>query len=190
MFNDVGAFKPVLHRFSYSLNLIALIGICFSLLMAFYWQVAYNELPCPLCQLQRLGLILVGMGFMLNIQFGSSSIHYALTIFASIAGAGTSLRQVLLHIAPGDVGYGSTLFSLHFYTWAFISFVMTIIFTAFMLLIDHKNFLPPRKQLLGNLAIFVIFLFLILSLANTVSSVMVCKLGPCPDNPTQYLLSF
>jgi len=190
MFNSYSLASPVEHRLSYSLNLLALLGISFSLIIAFFYQFAFNELPCPLCQLQRLGLILVGMGFMLNAQFGYSSIHYAMAISGALAGGATSMRQILLHIAPGDTGYGSTFLGFHFYTWGFISFVMVIAFTAFMLLIDHKNFSTPRQQRLGWVALLIISLFIILSLANTVSSVMVCGLGPCPDNPLQYIISF
>lgn len=190
MFSTYSFASPVEHRFSFSLNLLALLGVCFSLFVAFFYQIAFNELPCPLCQLQRLGLILVGMGFMLNAQFGPSTVHYGMAIMGALVGAATSMRQVLLHIAPGDQGYGSTLFGLHFYTWGFISFVMMITFTTFMLWVDHKNFSATRQQRLGWVALLIISFFLILSLANTVSSVMVCRLGPCPDNPTQYLLSF
>jgi disulfide bond formation protein DsbB len=190
MFKSLSLASPVEHKFSYSLNLLALLGISVSLLIAFFYQIAFNEIPCPLCQLQRLGLILVGMGFMLNAQFGPSTVHYAMAIMAALAGAATSLRQILLHIAPGDTGYGSALYGMHFYTWGFISFVMVIVFTALMLWVDRKNFSAPRQQRLGLVAVLIISLFLILSLANTVSSVMVCKLGPCPDNPIKYLLSF
>jgi len=190
MFSQLTHATPVEHRLSYSLNLLALLGISFSLLIAFFYQIAFHELPCPLCQLQRLGLILVGMGFMMNAQFGPSTIHYAMAIIGALAGAGTSLRQVLLHIAPGDTGYGSPFLGLHFYTWGLISFVMVIAFTSIMLCIDHKHFSAPRLQRLGWIAILIISLFLILSLANTVSSVMVCKLGPCPDDPVQYFLPF
>jgi hypothetical protein len=100
------------------------------------------------------------------------------------------MRQVLLHIAPGDTGYGSPFLGLHFYTWGFISFVMVIAFTAIMLWFDHKRFTTPRLQRMGWVALPIISLFLFLSFANTVSSVMVCKLGPCPDNPVQYFLPF
>ncbi len=190
MFSTYSLANPVEHRFSFSLNLLALLGVCFSLLIAFFYQIAFNELPCPLCQLQRLGLILVGMGFMLNAQFGPSTVHYAMVIFSALTGAASSLKQILLHIAPGDKGYGSTFLELHFYTLGFISFVMMIAFAAIMLLVGRKSFSPPRQQRLGLIGLLVISLFLIIALANTVSSVMVCKLGPCPDDPMQYLLSF
>lgn len=172
------------------LNLLALLAICGSLLAAFYYQIALNELPCPLCQLQRVALTLAGIGMMLNIRFGASNIHYAMILASALVGAATSLRQVLLHIAPGDQGYGSALFGLHFYTWGFISFVVTIAFCAVMLCIDRHPAKPSRRNTLGLIATAVIVLFFALAAANTVSSVMVCQFGPCPDNPTQYLWKF
>ena len=36
------------------LNALALYAISAILIVAFYWQMAYGELPCPLCQLQRV----------------------------------------------------------------------------------------------------------------------------------------
>ncbi|MFZ4709818.1 MAG: disulfide bond formation protein DsbB, partial [Zwartia sp.] len=100
------------------------------------------------------------------------------------------MRQVLLHIAPGDAGYGSALFGLHFYTWGFISFVVIIAFCAVMLCIDRHPTKPSRRNTSGMIATWVIVLFLILAAANTISSVMVCQFGACPDNPTQYLWKF
>jgi disulfide bond formation protein DsbB len=172
------------------LNLVALLAICGSLLAAFYYQIVLNELPCPLCQLQRVALTLAGIGMMLNIRFGASNIHYAMILASSLAGAATSMRQVLLHIAPGDQGYGSALFGLHFYTWGFISFVVTIAFCAVMLCIDRQPNKLSNRGTSGIIASAVIILFFALAAANTVSSVMVCQFGPCPDNPTQYLWKF
>ena len=185
--NSPGKFTTAL---SYQLNLWGLLAISGSLIAAFYYQIAFNELPCPLCQLQRVALTLVGIGMMLNIRFGASNVHYAMILASSLVGAATSMRQILLHIAPGDQGYGSALFGVHFYTWSFISFVVTMVFCAVMLCIDRQ----PDKQLnrgaVGVVATAVIVLFFALAAANTVSSVMVCQFGPCPDDPTQYLWKF
>ena len=165
--------------FSSQLNLLALLAICGSLLAAFYYQIAFNELPCALCQLQRVALTLAGIGMLLNIRFGAPNM-----------GAATSMRQILLHIAPGDQGYGSALFGLHFYTWGFISFVVMMVFCALMLCIDRQPNKLSNRGTSGVIATGVIVLFFALAAANTVSSVMVCQFGPCPDNPTQYLWKF
>ncbi len=176
--------------FSSQLNLLALLAICGSLIAAFYYQIVFNELPCPLCQLQRVALTLAGIGMLLNIRFGASNIHYAMILASALVGAATSLRQILLHIAPGDQGYGSTLFGLHFYTWGFISFVVMMAFCALMLCIDRQPNKPSNRGTAGVIVTAVIVLFFALAAANTVSSVMVCQFGPCPDNPTQYLWKF
>ncbi|WP_206429738.1 disulfide bond formation protein B [Pseudomonas chlororaphis] len=39
------------------LNILGLLGISASLIIAFYYQLFQHELPCPLCLLQRVGMI-------------------------------------------------------------------------------------------------------------------------------------
>jgi hypothetical protein len=103
------------------------------------------------------------------------------------------LRQILLHIEPGDTGYGSTLFGLHFYTWGFISFVIMMIFCALMLCLDRNQLSAPRVQISGTaqsnkrMATLLIGLFFLVTAANLISAIMVCQFGSCPDNPTEYL---
>lgn len=181
---------------SFWLNALALAGVCVSLLMAFYWQVVFNELPCPLCQLQRVALTLAGIGMMLNVRFGPSAVHYAIILASALGGASASVRQVLLHIEPGDTGYGSTLFGLHFYTWGFVSFVLMLVFCTLMLCIDRNQLSDPRVQLSsrpktnGQIALVLMGLFLLIAVANLISALMVCQFGSCPDNPTEYLWKF
>ena len=178
---------------SFWLNALALAAVCGSLLEAFYWQIFFNELPCPLCQLQRVALTLAGIGMMLNIRFGPSAVHYAIILASALGGATASARQILLHIAPGDTGYGSTLFGLHFYTWGFISFVIMMLFCAVMLCLDRNQLSLPRAQRLSatqsykKMTAFLVGLFFIITAANLISAIMVCQFGACPDNPTTYL---
>jgi disulfide bond formation protein DsbB len=74
---------------------------------AFAAQFALHELPCPLCLLQRILFAVLAIGPIMNIRWGPRPNHYALSMLAAIAGAVVSTRQVLLHIMPGDGGYGS-----------------------------------------------------------------------------------
>lgn len=181
---------------SFWLNALALAAVCGSLLEAFYWQIFFNELPCPLCQLQRVALTLAGIGMMLNVRFGPSSVHYAIILASALGGAAASVRQILLHIEPGDAGYGSTLFGLHFYTWGFISFLIMMVFCAVMLCLDRNQLSAPRVQLSSasqvnkRIATLLIGLFFLIAAANLISAIMVCQFGSCPDNPTQYLWKF
>lgn len=171
---------------SYILNMLALAGICFALMTAFFFQLVLGEIPCPLCMLQRVGLMLVGLGFAMNIRFGPSAIHYAIVILSAITGAGVSLRQDLLHIAPGDTGFGSAIFGYHMYTWGFIAFMATIIFSAVMLVVDRKHLAGSNQVIRTALGSVLTGLLLLLALGNLTSDVLTCGLAPCVGNPVTY----
>lgn len=174
-------------RGSRILNGLALLGVSAILCMAFVWQFAYGELPCPLCLLQRVALILAGVGFLLNMRLGPSPMHYAMSIAASLGGMVASGRQVLLHIAPGDPGYGTPFLGLHFYTWAFIAFAAIIVFCVLMLSADRKWGDSMLKKPVSALGVVVMALFFITTLANVGSTTLECGFGPCPDDPVSYL---
>lgn len=180
-------FHPDSQRLSHLLNVLALWGICGVLLMALAWQVMYDDLPCPLCLLQRVAFVLVGIGVALNLRFGASSMHYAVILLSALAGAFASGRQLLLHIAPGDPGYGLPFLGLHFYTWAFVLFALIMIWTALMLIMDRRHADLGRTYGLGWLGWGGIGLFFFLITANLISTLLECGVGPCADNPTSYL---
>jgi disulfide bond formation protein DsbB len=174
------------HPASAFFNLLALLGITAILVLAFAWQIVFNELPCPLCLLQRLAFILAGIGILLNLRFGASPAHYAMVILASAGGIVVAGRQLLLHQAPGDAGYGSTLLGLHFYTWAVLAFAALILWCAVMLVLDRKagDTAVPRR--VGVISATVMGSFFLVTLVNAGSTTLECGFGPCPDNPTQY----
>src|SRR6478672_5808482 len=118
-----------------TLNALGLYGIALVLAAAFAAQLLLNELPCPLCLLQRIQFAMLAIGPILNVRFGPRPSHYALSLLAACAGAAFAGRQILLHIQPGDVGYGSAFLGYHYYTWAFIGFAVAIILIAIVLLL-------------------------------------------------------
>jgi disulfide bond formation protein DsbB len=172
---------------SHLLNAIALAGICGSLLMAFYLQIFKGELACPLCMLQRIGLMLVGLGLFLNVRFGPSVVHYAMIIVSSMVGASVSLRQDLLHIVPGTGGYGSTIFGYHLYTWGFVAFMAMILFTALMLVIDRNRMTGQARHGPNWLATGLGTLLIVIAIGNLLSNFLVCGFSVCTDTPTGYI---
>src|SRR6476646_2820090 len=98
-----------------TLNALGLYGVALVLVAAFAGQIVLGELPCPLCLLQRVLFAMLAIGPILNIRFGPSPGHYALSLLAAIVGATVSARQILLHIMPRDPGYGSALLGYHYY---------------------------------------------------------------------------
>src|SRR5262245_25185072 len=91
------------------MNLLSLYAIAGVLIAAFAIQFALRELPCPLCMLQRALFCALAVGPILNLRFAPRPSHYALTIIAAMIGASVSVRQMLLHILPGDPGFGSAV---------------------------------------------------------------------------------
>ena len=69
---DVGLFRK--------LNAVGMLAVCAVLAMAFYDQVLHHELPCPLCLLQRIGMVAVLCGLMLNVIRGPKPDHYSIMI--------------------------------------------------------------------------------------------------------------
>jgi disulfide bond formation protein DsbB len=171
-----------------TLNALALLGVCGVLLFAFYWQIVRGELPCPLCLLQRAAFLAAGLGFLLNVRFGSSESHYGVVIVSSLAGAAFALRQILLHIVPGTGAYGSAVLGYHFYTWALAGFVVLIAFAGVMLFIEAQFVEGVRDVRPSTGAQALGWLFVLVVLANAVSTLVECGFGPCPDNPTEYEL--
>lgn len=171
------------------LNMLGLLGISLVLAVAFYYQLALGELPCPLCLLQRAGFIAIGMGFLFNLRVGERASHYAMILVASLVTGFISIRQVSLHLAPGDPGYGSTLFGLHFYTWALIAAVGVVCYVALVFVLKDvigNRDVVARPNGLASYAVFATFALLVA--ANLLSTVLECGAGQCDDNPVRYLL--
>ena len=171
------------------LNMLGLLGISSVLAVAFYYQLALGELPCPLCLLQRAGFIAIGIGFLFNLRLGERPSHYAMILIASLVTGFIAMRQVSLHLAPGDPGYGSTLFGLHFYTWALIAAVGVVCYVSLVLFLkdvagERDGDAPTGGQ--ASNAVFAIFALLVA--ANLLSTVLECGAGQCDDNPVRYLL--
>jgi disulfide bond formation protein DsbB len=171
-----------------TLNALGLYGIAAVLTVAFAAQFLLQELPCPLCLLQRIQFTMLAIGPILNIRHGPRPSHYAVSLLAAIAGAVFASRQVLLHILPADAGYGSALLGLHYYSWALVGFGVAIVLIALVLL-DDRQFTPddaaPPASAFAQAAIWLV---IALTAANVVSTLLECGFGACADNPTEYEL--
>ncbi len=174
--------------FTLTLNTVALYALSGVLIAAFGLQFVSNELPCPLCMLQRAFICALATGPILNLRFGPRPAHYALSMLAALAGAAVSMRQILLHILPGDPGYGSATFGYHYYTWAFILFVTALLLLSLLLLLD-RQFDPAEPPIYPRpLARVAVLLAIGLTAANILSTLAICGFDTCPDNPVRYEL--
>lgn len=169
---------PSLAALGNQLTLIAVIGV---LAYAFVDQLYFDEVPCPLCLMQRIGFVIIGFAVVFNIRCGAHAAHYGWGIIGGLIGMMVSLRQILLHILPGDKGYGATFLELHFYTWAFIGFIGLLLAQAILLVVPNRD--VRSHSLFAN---SLIIIFALLVLANLISTLLECGIGSCPSDPTKY----
>jgi disulfide bond formation protein DsbB len=119
-----------------------ILAVCGVLCGSLGYQFSLGELPCPLCVLQRLSFLLACVGSLGVLRSAGASDGgiarqvrgFAWCIFASFVGAAVSIRQILLHIVPPDLGYGPPVLGLHLYSWALIVFCCLILSSALGLL--------------------------------------------------------
>ncbi len=168
-------------------NILGLIFICVILTIAFYAQLNRHDLPCPLCLLQRLCFIAVGLSMCLNLKEGIKTSHYGIMILAAIIGLTIALKQISLHLAPYDLGYGQLFLGFHMYVWSAIVFTFMIGLIGVAMLFE-KGF-SDSKPLLSRWQLTLMIIFLFLILANGVSTFVECGALICPENPVQNLLN-
>jgi disulfide bond formation protein DsbB len=175
--------------FAVTLNALGLYAVALVLAAAFTAQFLLHELPCPLCLLQRIQFAVLAIGPILNVRWGPRPSHYALSLLAAVVGAAFSTRQILLHITPGDAGYGTALFGFHYYTLAFIGFAAAIVLLAAVLLFDRQFEDDGGPQPVADaFARAAVWLAIVLTALNVVSTLLECGFGACAENPVVYEL--
>lgn len=163
------------------LNALLIFILCGVLLSAYGVQFIYHETPCPLCLLQRLGMIGVAAAACLNIWCGVKMTHYALALFSAIFGGFVALRQISLHVCPGTPAFGFPVLGLSLYTWSFIVFVCAILAVAVLLCFYNPVENHDKRAPLNWWAKFASVLILLVATANIVTTLLQCGLGPCTD---------
>lgn len=153
------------------------------LLGAYGVQFFAHEKPCPLCLLQRLAMLSVATACLCNVRFGIHMTHYAIVLLSSFVGGFVALRQISLHVCPGNPTFGIPVLGLSLYTWSFVIFVCCIIAVAFLLfLYDPKGSENlPAKTPLNKLASASFLVILFITFANVVTTYLQCGFGPCSE---------
>lgn len=165
-------------------NLNASISIILNgvILAAFGVQFIWHEQPCPLCLLQRLGMIAVSTAALLNVRFGIKTSHYGLMLIASLMGGFIALRQIALHVCPEFPKFGDPVLGLSLYTWSFIVFCCCILAVSLLLFIynpfraEETN--KPRLNAYHSFAFGFAFL---IAMSNFAATLMQCGIGPCEE---------
>jgi disulfide bond formation protein DsbB len=180
-----------LYFLAVTLNVGVLVGI---LAAAFAAQLWSGEPPCPLCVTQRIALMLIALGplhillraYSEGLTSRAAALGQGMAIIAAALGALAAGRQILLHILPGDPGFGSPVFGLHLYTWCFIAFSAQIAASAVLLIAANR--LEDGKAR-GPMTMVTATVFAFVVGANLVSVVAEAGLHwNLPADPSGYLL--
>ncbi len=176
-----------------------ILGYTGVVLSAFFIQFVLHEFPCPLCMLQRYGMFLSSLGALFVIMQARrgelTTARYAqglgLGLVGALAGATVSVRQIELHIEPGDPGYGAPVLGLHLYSWAFLTFVIVLIYCGAMLILMPRGIpaAPAATSPLRRVSTAVIWLFIAVVAANVVAIIFLEGFAfVLPDDPSSYTL--
>ena len=142
-------------------------------------QFFLHEEPCVLCLLQRLGMLGVAFGALLNIKFGIRRSHYGLSLISAVFGGFVALRQIALHVCPTFSKFGKPFWGLSLYTWSFIVFSSSVLYIALLLLIFDRKKEDLKKtpmNVWGQLAFASVFL---VAFSNIFTTLRQCGLGYC-----------
>jgi len=165
-------------RTSNALLILVLMGV---ICTAFYKEYTGEGPPCPLCLLQRLGMIGMATGILMNLRFGIHIRYYSFSLMSAFIGGAIAIRQICLHICPGFPVFGVPVFGLNLYSWSFIVFCcasISIIIFLFLYSADQKKMIP-----MNGLEKMAFIALVAVTLANSTTVFQQCGFGPCKDVP-------
>ena len=171
---------------NYVYLLVVMFVIAGILTTAMTLQYANGELPCPLCLLERVAMLGVCFGIMLNFRSGFSYQNTGFSLLFAIVLLIIAVRQSLLDIypRPGHEYIGSAIFGIHMPVWSIIIALSLLTAYAIKLSIlggdehireaDLASF-PAIKKIADLLSVYVTAICVI----NLVSVVLQCGVGEC-----------
>jgi disulfide bond formation protein DsbB len=171
-----------------AIDAFALLGVCLILLIAFYYQLVFHDLPCPLCNMQRAAFLMLGAGLLRNIWHDPpSNKNYLVSGISAFIGSTIALFQVFLHILPGSPPYGSMVWGLNFYTWAYILFLLAMPYCMLMMAWPLPASTPDEKNKSRSwLTVFSAYLLIALACGNVISSFLESGFDESPKEPLRY----
>ncbi|MCC6608717.1 MAG: disulfide bond formation protein B [Burkholderiales bacterium] len=169
-------------------NALALFATCVVLLFVLYWQLVRGDAPGTLALMQRVALLGIGLGFLLNVRFGSSEAHFGIVIFSAAIGLLAAARQMIGYAAASGPALGAEMFGYHFCTWEVAGFFAAILLGAALLFIEGQFVEGVRDRRPSGAAQAVGWLFVLVALAHVVVALLQCGFEACVDGAPGYEL--
>ncbi len=167
---------------AYMLGIMAVMAAV--LTAALFIQYGAGEIPCPLCLLQRVAMLGVCFGLILNFRHGFSDRNLGFSLLFSVFLLVVAVRQTLLDIypRPGHAYIGSAVLGLHMPVWSVLIAVALLAAIALKLCIigTEDGGRPPARGSLFGLVAMLLSLYVIgLAVVNFGSVVVQCGIGEC-----------
>ena len=162
---------------------------------AFADQLITGEPPCPLCVMQRIGMMLAAIGpchVLMAARRGplearDIAIGAGILVLGSMVGASVAIRQILLHILPGDPGFSTPILGLHLYTWAFIAFACNIAAAGIQLMaLSWYRPDPDARSPLAGITTAVLAAVIVTNILSVIAEAGFA--WALPSDPVGYLL--
>lgn len=170
----------------YNMNMLNLWIVTAVSIIAIIIQLYNKELPCPLCLLQRVGVLAIGIGYLLSIIDKPKPFYYNMSNLAAITTIIVAGRQVLLHIVPGSNSYGSAIWGIHLYSWVVVLCAMLLIWNLLIICLINNDSTVRNKINLHTKIAIVFYTMTIIT--NIISTYLECGFTQCPDNPVSYMM--
>ncbi|MFE3317001.1 disulfide bond formation protein B [Nocardia sp. NPDC059195] len=183
----------------YLLAVIFVVGWSAVICGGFAVQFIDWEYPCPLCMLQRMFMVLAALGGAFIVRKGMNgvivardyAVGWGLAIIGCVGGGFTAWRQTMLHILPGDPGYGGAVLGLHLYVWALVLYIAAIATIGVVTTFSYPTaatVIPPALALIGKLALW--FCGLVIAANLVVVFGLEGLHWKLPDDPACYRLFY
>lgn len=169
------------------LFLVAMMAvIALILVAAAVMQYAFGELPCSLCLLQRVAMLGICFGILMQLRNGFSYRNTGISITFALFLLIVAERQTLLDIVPrpGHAYIGSAVFGLHMPVWSIIiALVVLIAFSLKLAIIGGDRPLEvnpvstfPRLAAIGTAVGAIV---VALAVLNFGSVIVQCGINEC-----------
>ncbi len=171
---------PAQRSFNDLFQLALMATIAAIMTVAMVLQYYGNEIPCPLCLLQRVAMFGVCFGIIMHFRHGYSARHDGVSMLFALFLLIVSARQTLLDIypRPGHEYIGSAILGLHMPVWSVVIAVTILLGFAVKFAVLGGEYLRDQRpsSALGRLlSLYVIAIALI----NLGSVIFQCGMDAC-----------
>ena len=162
-----------MNKLARTLNFVAIIIFCVSMILGFWIEFFHGQQPCILCYLQRSMMMGIGLCLFFNLSFGVRLHHYGFALLWSLLGLSCALRHAAINICR-EVPMGAYTFGPYrLYTWSFLLFFCSILGISLLLCLERSSLKvvdkPKKDFMFVSSAVFLMVVLIVASVSAFIS---------------------